>query len=629
MTGGDRMSTDQAQPEAPAIGHWRGTLLVGLIVLGGYLLLLNPYWTPGGDSEVFICAARSILRGEGNTYNGKPVYVAPPLWSYVMAGAMWIWPTFLMLKIVSVALMTAACLLAHRVMLRLAPARWAHWAAIMGGLLVPVYSLTFWLHSEPLFCALSWGAALMAVRAVEDRRRTLEVFGIIVLCALMAAARWTAGLQWGIVAALLLAGCYCRESRWKSEEGGAQGSVPGYGPRAGTLYLDKRISAGLGASALVTILLFLLFYIVIPQVADAVTPGPPTATIPPTTQDAEDAPPSIVDNTVFKDLSPAEERVARLVAAGHWPAWTLWYPARFASGVSGLMWMSQGIGWLVILMLSIAGWRALAARGEVAAWPLGRWLWPALVGYLFVLVVIWPLPNARYLVPVAPLLILGVLWGCTGLAEFLRAPRMGRPLRGVFVASLVAVNGAVYVTELWIQRSGDRLLGGSGQIYYKNYEAALHVSLLRSIQYLREQEAADLEVAVSERYSNLNRMRFSKAGPRNVVMLLDREVIAPPPHYSFVPSEIPDKLFRQERVLPGGFPEWARIQGVKYYLFQQPMEPWRVWHFRLSSRLQSELTGLPPEPPTFGWILYSAHDDFQHPVELPQSFEPPRRVPGL
>lgn len=606
------MSTDQAQPEAPVVGHWRSTLLVGLILLAGYCLLLNPYWTPGGDSEVFICAARAILRGEGNTYNGKPVYVAPPIWSYVMAGAIWVSPTFLMLKVVSVALMTAAWMMAHRAMLRLAPARWVHWSVIAGGLLVPVYSLTFWLHSEPLFCALSWGAALLAVRAVEDRRRTLELLGIIVLCALMAGVRWTAGLQWGIVASLLIAGLQRRGT-----------------PPAADAHVDQRITAGLGLSALVTLLVFLLFYVVIPQVADAMTAGPPTATIPPTTQDAEDAPPSIVDNTVFKNLSPAEERVARLFAAGHWPAWTLWYPARFAGGAPGLAWISQGVGWLVILLLMIAGWRALRRHGAIAAWPMGRWLWPALVTYLFILVVIWPLPNARYLVPVAPALILGVIWGCTGLGEILRAPRLARALRGVFVASLVAVNGVVYATETWVQRCGDPLLGGHGPDYYQSYEAGLHVSLLRAIDYLRARGAADHEVAVSERYSNLNRMRFSKAGPRNVVMLLDREVIAPPPQYSFIPTQIPEKLLRQGRVLPGGFAEWAQLNGVKYYLYQQPMEPWRVWHFRLSGELQSRLTGMAPEPETFGWLLFTADDGFKHPVALPESFEPPRRVPGL
>ena len=83
-----RMSLQPTQPHTPRIGHWRSTLLVAAVVLGAYLLLLNPYWTPGGDSELFIASARSIVRSEGYTYNGLPVRIAPPAWPYVMAAAM-------------------------------------------------------------------------------------------------------------------------------------------------------------------------------------------------------------------------------------------------------------------------------------------------------------------------------------------------------------------------------------------------------------------------------------------------------------------------------------------------------------------------------------------------------------
>ena len=131
------MPLDVEQP-APRLGHWRSTLLVAVVVLAAYLLLLNPFWTPGGDSELFIAAARSIVRGEGYTYNGKIVRIAPPAWPYVMAGAMWISPTFLMVKLVTLALMASAWVMAHRVLLRLGPPAWATWAAILGAILVPV-----------------------------------------------------------------------------------------------------------------------------------------------------------------------------------------------------------------------------------------------------------------------------------------------------------------------------------------------------------------------------------------------------------------------------------------------------------------------------------------------------------
>jgi hypothetical protein len=244
-------------------------------------------------------------------------------------------------------------------------------------------------------------------------------------------------------------------------------------------------------------------------------------------------------------------------------------------------------------------------------------------------VLIWPLPNARYLVPIAPLLIAGVLWGCAGLGDVVRRPGLGRVLRGLFLASLLLANGVMFAIDAAIQRSGDALAGGTPQRYYRNYEAGLHVSLLSALDHLRRQGVADNELAVSERYFNLNRMRFSKGGPRNVVMLLDREIVFVPQVYSFVPDEIPRKLFRDGRVYPGGFAEWAERNGVKYYLYQQPSEPWRLWHFRVPAGLQESLTGAPPADESFGWLLFTAEDGFREPLRLPDDFNAPRRVPGL
>lgn len=607
------MLDDLNQSEAPRIGHWRSTALVSGVVLGAYALLLNPYWTPGGDSEMFISAARSIARGEGNTYNGKPVYVSPPAWSYVMAGAMWISPTFLMIKLVALVLMGGAWVMAHRVMLRLGPARWATGSAILAALLVPVYSLTFWLHSEPLFCALAWGAALLAVRVAEDRRRTWELLGVIVLCGAMASVRWTSGLQWGIVAAILAGG-------WRLTRGGAMDD------RAAR---NGRLVLGAGLSGAATLLIFIVLFLILPRIADGSLPIAEIQEIPPTSQDSEDATPDLVDNTIFQNLSPWEERLVRLLASGHWLAWTLWYPARFAGGHSQLAWTSLAPGWIALALLALSAWRAIVRRGQIAEWPLGRFLWPALPGYLFLLVLIWPLPNARYLVPIAPVVVMSVLWGSHGVGEMVKRPRLGASLRGTFIASLLIANGAMLAIDIRIQRSGDARFGGSAADYYANYEAGLHSSLLKAIDYLRARGIDDGDLAVSERYSNLNRMRFSKAGPRNVVMLIDRQVVAPPIFYSFVPSQIPEKLFIAGRVYPGGFREWAARNDVKFYLYQQPTEPWRLWHFRVHADLQSRLSGAPPPEPAFGWLLFSEEDGFEKPVELPEEFDAPRRIPGL
>ena len=62
------------------------TLVVSLLLLYG--LLQNPYWVPAGDSELYTAAARNIARGDGYTFNGQPVAIIPPGWSWMMAMVM-------------------------------------------------------------------------------------------------------------------------------------------------------------------------------------------------------------------------------------------------------------------------------------------------------------------------------------------------------------------------------------------------------------------------------------------------------------------------------------------------------------------------------------------------------------
>ena len=604
---------DAQLADPPRVGRWRDTALVVAACLGAYLLLLNPFWTPGGDSELFLAAARDILDGQGYAYNGKPVAIAPPLWPYVVAGVLWLSPTFLAVKIVTLTLMAAGFGLAHRVMLRLCPPAWAAWSCVIAALFVPAYSLTFWLHSEPLFLCLAWGAALCATRLAEASGRAGSLLGLILLCAAMAGARWTSGLQWGIVAAVLL-------GRWRPTW---RRPMPAGG-----------VSLGLGLSAVATVVVFLLLFFGLPAMAlalDAPATDPGQAGLPVTQQDPENATPDVFDNDIFRDASWWGERGWRVLNAGQWPAWALWYPTRFAGGLPVVSLVPLAVGWLVLLLLATAAWGALTGRGAAAAFPAGRFAWGAVVGYLALLAFLWPLPNARYLVPIGPLLVAGVLWGCRDVGRWLSRPRLGAGLGGLFLWSLVLVNGAMFAVDLAVQRSGDRLLGGSPQRYYETYEAGLHVSLLRAVDVLRDRGLADGELAVSERYFNLGRMRFSKGGPRNAVMLLDRVTLSPSEHYSFPPGQIPRKLFKKGIVDPGGFRAWAASHGVKYYLYQEPSEPWRLWHFRVPDAVRRALAGEPEEPgPSFGWRLYTAEDGFEKPVDLDgRDFEAPTRLPGL
>ena len=70
---------------ASAMVEWRSWLLTMSLVATLYLLCANPYWVPGGDSELYIAIARNLATGEGYLFNGQPVGMVPPGWPALMA----------------------------------------------------------------------------------------------------------------------------------------------------------------------------------------------------------------------------------------------------------------------------------------------------------------------------------------------------------------------------------------------------------------------------------------------------------------------------------------------------------------------------------------------------------------
>ena len=73
-----------------------------------YLLMYNPYWVPGGDSELYIAVGRSWATGLRHTFNGQFVSICPPGWPLLLAAAMKISPSFGFLKLITIGCMTFA-----------------------------------------------------------------------------------------------------------------------------------------------------------------------------------------------------------------------------------------------------------------------------------------------------------------------------------------------------------------------------------------------------------------------------------------------------------------------------------------------------------------------------------------
>ncbi len=177
----------------------------------------------------------------------------------------------------------------------------------------------------------------------------------------------------------------------------------------------------------------------------------------------------------------------------------------------------------------------------------------------------------------------------------------------------------LWAVDMRVARSSD---------FYERYEGGTHAELIAACRYIFQNDLGeDRGLAVSEKYQNMGKNRFSKAGLRTTVLLTDRVVRAVPEGYSFEPGGAVDVA------------GWARREGVRYYFWQEPYLLWRVWHFKLSPQLQEDLTGQPvtqiPERDLAlgGWRLYELHTSRRgqvlRRVEVDPATDWPRRVPGL
>jgi hypothetical protein len=270
-----------------------------------------------------------------------------------------------------------------------------------------------------------------------------------------------------------------------------------------------------------------------------------------------------------------------------------------------------------------------------------EYFWIGLAIYTGGLCVLWPNPNARYFVPVAPFIVLGVLLGVQAVSEMsrssakqataneVRAPEASRSVSSIhirtlslpakvlmsaFVAATLVSNLPLLGVDLWVFRSND---------FYGRYEAGSNKELIYAANFINAQRSdPGRRVAVSDYYDNMGRGRYSKFGQRALHLLTDRQVITPPKK-----SEYRDRPTQREPRV------WAKKIGndADFYVFQSPWNPWRVWHFQLSLGLQEKLSGKPRmEKVSGGWELYARVGSNYLRARLNRNPEKvPTRVPGL
>jgi len=265
------------------------------------------------------------------------------------------------------------------------------------------------------------------------------------------------------------------------------------------------------------------------------------------------------------------------------------------------------IGWAILIPLLVQGWRA--------AWSM-QWIWVAILVYSFALALNWPRANARYIVPIAPLIVLGVFKFFQIVRE--RFPtknvaNVSNVLLGYFIASILLCNGALYGCDVWAAHSNN---------FYETYEAGLNRDLIYASHWLNEHPPKDGQIALCEKYVNLGRVGFSRMGLRATTMLTGKAIVATPRRYTRNGDPRSNPYFLA----------WARSPeiGVKYVLFQADVSPWRLFHFRVPW-LQEAMTGEPAVDTGAGWRLYEIppSGDECIRVSVPPAPNWPTRVPGM
>ena len=552
-----------------------------------YLLLQNGYWVRGGDGEVYLAIGRSLLRGEGFVYNGNPVGLVPPGWPAILAAAMWVSPAFGFLKLIPMAslLIFYACM--YRVGRRFAGPAACAIAVGMTAFLYPILPLSFWFHSDGAFCGIAGLALLLAVQVGEGR----DGWGRIALCCgLMAASisvRWQGLIWWPLIAGAIMTGRHPKRFFRAAPA-----------DRNPARRLDRQWVA-VGVTLLVTLATFVALRHMLRVAPDEINRRYNTFM-------AENY--GLANKTEPIGL---DVYWGRFLDTKSWVSSLLWEMAARSRPTRALA-DEMAVAALVPM---VAGLAVCVRRRE--------WLWLGVVGYWLVLIIDWTHPIARYIAPIAPLLLLAawigvrdpLTWGADWLDRQLRRPaRLGvfrrLPRRwprvvpygflAAMVSSVVLFNGAMYAMELRIARSGER--------FEKLYDAGFDDSHARIGAWLRLNAPADMEVASTVYTFTGDGPGRKTFGPRRVaVFLADRPVMDAPDDMSYLPSR--------------SLIDWAAANNVRYYLFQG--RTMRFLHFR-------HAPWDPPPPPDMDmdWHLYLFHRGRATEIYVDNPIAP-TAVPGL
>ncbi|HWP39725.1 MAG TPA: hypothetical protein VNL70_02280, partial [Tepidisphaeraceae bacterium] len=302
-------------------------------------------------------------------------------------------------------------------------------------------------------------------------------------------------------------------------------------------------------------------------------------------------------------VASLSDRVDRILHSGVWLTDLLWEGAARASqrfqplGHTGL------IGLALVMIAAIDGvWRR-------------RWLGLAILGYMMVLIWIWPRPVARYFVPIAPLLIAEMFAGAAVLMRWLMSRRQGGLHVGTNLAigcvagSILLCSVAPYMNQVAQQRASN---------FYASFRGGAFQSLVNVAYKLHELNAPAGSIAMSRlEFVGRDQQKSTNSYLRAAIFVTDRPIRVLPPSLMAQPT----------RRLIG----WSQRANVQYSLYQQRRRivtrAAAATSISTSSAATAPIVRVRHGPPE--WSIVTVHRGRLRHVPLQQIENWPRHVPGL
>jgi hypothetical protein len=533
-----------AEDRQAARGQWAFWAALMLLTAGVYALLNNGSWLSGGsDAAYYLSIARNLARGEGLTWHGEPVLTAAPGWPWLLSLVMRATDSLGAINALSGGLIVGATGLWYWVLRRYASPKLSFLLMLLVAALYHWFRGAMLAYSEPPFCFLTAAALLLALQIGDGRGLRWRVPLFLGCCAGLVLTRWAGVLLFPVLAGALLSGWLRDWRRWALVA--ACGLVLGG--------LGGGVKASLHAQA---------------RARGAI--------------EALSAEQRLMD----RRFSPTPQLIAqRLGNGGMWVSALLW-PETEMLRLEGLAaWGPRLAGWAALLVF---------VAHAVRAGHRHQWLWLGTLLYCVVIFAMVTRVTGRYLLPVAPVLLLGMWEGLRALPLLAGRPRALRMAATALFGSVAACNAPLLAVSVAVVQ-----LPG----FQARYLAGEHQEFCSVAAWLMDEGAADGEIAVNTSHPR-ERIREERFLARMINWLADVEVAPVPPE---VCTGAPNDALA----------DWARQHNVRFYLMRSEEQPRRLWHWRLG---QGERTYLE---------VYALRDGQLEPVRPPARTEGIRRVPGL